>query len=93
MKIEWISLILSLSAIILSFINYRHRVKPSIKIVAVITGFHEDIIVIEMERLVNSIPKLSHSCGLKLSHPMSGVSSGKNHCPSQKYHSNKSGGP
>ncbi|WP_305080184.1 MULTISPECIES: DNA-binding protein, partial [unclassified Neisseria] len=42
---------------------------------------------------VNSIPKLSHSCGLKLSHPMSGVSSGKNHCPSQKYRSNKSDAP
>lgn len=54
MKVEWISLILSLSAIILSFINYRHRVKPSIKIVAVMTGFHEDIIVIEMERLKHS---------------------------------------
>ncbi|OSI21689.1 hypothetical protein [Neisseria dumasiana] len=51
MNIEWISLILSLSAIVLSFINYRHRVKPSIRIVSVTKGFHEDIIVIEMERL------------------------------------------
>lgn len=52
MKLEWISLIFSAIALTLSYINYLHQIKPSIKIVSVenISGYM-DVITIEVERL------------------------------------------
>lgn len=51
MKPEWISLILSIGAVVLSYVHYRHQVKPSVKIISVINNSDSDVIVIELERL------------------------------------------
>ncbi|OSI10933.1 hypothetical protein [Neisseria zoodegmatis] len=51
MKPEWISLILSIFAVMFTYVGYRHQVKPSIKIIAVISGNDADTVVIELKRL------------------------------------------
>lgn len=51
MKPEWISLVLSIGAVVLSYVHYRHQVKPSVKIISVINHPDSDVIFIELERL------------------------------------------